>query len=371
MISDPPVTTSLNSYSAVVGFLLSRRLVRPSAVVHGRLHLQDASRRNRNVRVTVGGGRGCFVKTGADRHRRRTLCSEARTYRFLHRTLDPALARSLLVGLRVFDAAESVLVIDLVTGPTLRELQARSRRFPLRQLNRLGRSLGRLHRELLESGQLPDRCGIVDPFAFQLMQPKLGFIHTCSIANLDLIRIVQTSKDIRTGLETLAAYWKSTIVAAPCLIHGDMRLDNVCLGSEPASIFFVDWELAARGDPLLDAGMGLAELISHWLMSMPLPTGAEPADCMELAGVPVEALRAAARTFWRAYAAARGLKGDERATAFHMTILYAAAALIQLAFEHLQGTSRLTMHGLSHLQLSENLLARPIDGAAQLLGITT
>jgi aminoglycoside phosphotransferase (APT) family kinase protein len=131
----------------------------------------------------------------------------------------------------------------------------------------------------------------------------------------------------------------------------------------------VDWELAARGDPAWDVGSALAEFVSGWLMSVPLPTGADPAECLPLATLPLDSLKQAARRFWSAYAKGRGLAHSERAAVFRTTLLYAAARLIQLAYEHLQSVSKLTMHAVSHLQLSENLFGRPIDGAAQLLGI--
>ncbi|MDR3529839.1 MAG: phosphotransferase [Rhodopila sp.] len=359
----------MDSYADIVRFLLSRRLVRPSAIVRGRFSLHDASRRNSNVRVTLTPGRGYFIKTGADQQRRRTLRNEARTYRFLRRALEPAQAQSLLVGLRTYDEDASVLVLDYVDGPTLHDLRRRSGRFQLRRLARLGSDLGRLHRRLLGLGQFHEGCGVVAPFAFELEHPKRAFIDTCSAANHELIRIVQASPGIRAGLQVLTGSWPASLAAAPCLIHGDIRFENVCVETGKATLRIVDWELAARGDPLLDAGAVLAELISLWLMSVPLPTGAEPADCLPFASIPLADVQRAGRAFWKAYAAARRLTEDDRETGLRVAMMHAAARLIQLAFEHLQGESRLTMHAVSHLQLSENLFARPIDGAAHLLGI--
>ncbi|MFE6174540.1 phosphotransferase family protein [Streptomyces sp. NPDC056464] len=50
--------------------------------------------------------------------------------------------------------------------------------------------------------------------------------------------------------------------AAPALLHGDYRLDNVILGAgDPGRIAaIVDWEMAALGDPLADLGL----LLVYW-----------------------------------------------------------------------------------------------------------
>ncbi len=52
---------------------------------------------------------------------------------------------------------------------------------------------------------------------------------------------------------------------APCVIHGDWRLDNVVLDpAEPARIIGVlDWEMATLGDPLMDLGNALA----YWVQA--------------------------------------------------------------------------------------------------------
>ena len=50
--------------------------------------------------------------------------------------------------------------------------------------------------------------------------------------------------------------------AAPAILHGDYRLDNVILGADgPGRIAaIVDWEMAALGDPLADLGL----LLVYW-----------------------------------------------------------------------------------------------------------
>lgn len=359
----------MNSYAAVIDFLMARRLVHPAAIVRQRFRVYDVSRRNHNLQVEFDGGRGYFLKIGADPQRRSSLAQEAEAYGFLSSVLDSELSDSVLVKLRLFDAESSILVLDLLKSENLRALHLRLRRFVPGLAARLGRSLGRLHRRLLTARRLPRDCGFFYPLPFQLPRPTSEFINTCSAANLEFLRILQTSDHLCGALESLSSMWQRNVEAAACLIHGDIRLENCCVTLKPRTLRIIDWELAARGDPAWDTGAALADLLSGWLMSVPLPTGAEPAQCLPFADLPLDSLKRAGPAFWSEYAEGRGLTHSERADMLRTSVLYAAARLIQLAFEHLQSSHRLTMQAVSHLQLSDNLFRRPVDGAAQLLGI--
>ncbi|MFF6993979.1 phosphotransferase family protein [Streptomyces sp. NPDC008313] len=42
---------------------------------------------------------------------------------------------------------------------------------------------------------------------------------------------------------------------APCVVHGDYRLDNVLIGSDDRINAILDWEMSTLGDPLTDLGL--------------------------------------------------------------------------------------------------------------------
>jgi hypothetical protein len=353
----------VNSYRDIVEFLLARKLVsRPALIRHG-FRIEDVSRRNYNMRLEIAPDRGYFIKIGADADRSRTLEREAQTYRFLRSRAPGA---TLLPRLRLFDREASVVVLELLGRENLKDLCMRRRSFGTGRMRALGRSVGRLHRQLSMAG--PRRWGVFHPLPFHLTMPPKWFVETCSPASVELLRMVQGSPTLNYELAKMAECWNERVREEPHLVHGDLRLENCCIARRSKQIRIVDWELAGFGDPLWDAGAVLADLASSWLMSVPIPTGSEPADGIADAAIPIDMLRSAGREFWNAYAAARGLK-DERAQALLDATRYAAARLLQLAYEHLQGYAELTLHGVGHAQLSENLIRRPIDGAAQVLGI--
>jgi hypothetical protein len=279
------------------------------------------------------------------------------------------LCAALLPDFVMHEESASILVLRLVEPENLRDIHLRLGRFVTALAARLGTSLGQMHRHFLEFHRLPLGWRTFCPLPFFLMRPVLGFVSDCSAANLQMLKIVQQNHQLCAALDALAAHWRRRLGISSCLIHADLRLDNCCAAIRPARLHIVDWELASEGDPAWDAGTVLADYLSAWLMSVPLPAGADPCDCLPLATVPHDSLKRAARAFWFAYAGARRLDDEERAAELDATMRYAATRLLQLAYEHLQSEPMLTMHALCHLQVCDNLFAHSADGAAQLLGI--
>ena len=317
------------------------------------------------MRIEIARNRGYFVKIGMDVDRRTTLEREAHIYGLLRSRASGA---NVLPQLRLFDRSSSVLILEVVGREDLKSLCTRKREFGTGRMAVLGRGLGRLHRQLSSVGRAARSCGPFYPIPFRLTRPSKGFVETSSPANVEFLRTVQQSLTLNQELANLAKRWKLRLETGPCLVHGDLRLENCCLRPGSKRVCIVDWELAGFGDPLWDAGAVLADLASSWLMSAPIPTGSEPAAWIAHAAIPIDKLRSAGREFWEAYATARRLTHD-RAQALRDTILYASARLLQLAYESQQGYANLTLHAIGHAQLSENLMRRPIDGAAQVWGI--
>ncbi|WP_157658156.1 phosphotransferase family protein [Burkholderia ubonensis] len=382
IVSAPPeplrgdaIPPALDSYAALTRYLIARGLLAPASVVDGGFRMRDLSRRNQNLLVDGAGQGGLFVKIGTDRAHRAGLAHEAAVYRLLRSMLEPAHAERLLPVLVDHDPHAAVLVLGQVDRENLRDLHARLGRFVPALAARLGRELGRLHRALPREtwcghdGVRGIEEGGFYPLPFCLVTPMLGFVANCSAASLALLRLVQGNARLCAMLEALEATWRAHCADAPCLIHADLRLDNCCVHLRPLRLRIVDWELATDGDPAWDAGAVMADYVSAWLHSMPLPAGAEPSDCVPLAGIGHAALQDAMRAFFTAYAAARGLAGSWRTNELHACVRYAAARLLQLAYEQLQGAAQLTTHALGHVQLCENLLRRPEEGAAHFLGL--
>ena len=75
------------------------------------------------------------------------------------------------------------------------------------------------------------------------------------------------------------------------------------------------------------------------------------------------------RRFWQAYVRQMGLEDRVAWEWLLRSVCYAAARLVQTAFEQSQGAVQLTGNALCFLQVSLNMLQRPDEAAVHLLGI--
>ena len=84
------------------------------------------------------------------------------------------------------------------------------------------------------------------------------------------------SRDI-PGIDELRDRLARTIPesAAPAIVHGDYRLDNVLVTDEGELTAVLDWEMATLGDPLVDLGLMLV------YRENPVSGGGEPATSAE------------------------------------------------------------------------------------------
>jgi aminoglycoside phosphotransferase (APT) family kinase protein len=126
-----------------------------------------------------------------------------------------------------------------------------------------------------------------------------------------------------------------------------MKWANCLIAANPGADAwprFVDWEMAGWGDPLWDAAGILQEYLIAW---------ARAGRTAEQVAVPM-------RAFWTAYAA-----GDE---SLERALGYAAARMIQSAYEILKHEEEMTAAPIRLLQAALNILATPARAVALFFG---
>jgi Phosphotransferase enzyme family len=358
----------------VVPYLLRQGLVRPQTVVAGDVRVIDATRRNANYKVVSAGGPSYLLKQGVGPERATMVDGEAAVYRWMGADGGPTGGRfgRYLPRLCLHDPADHVLVLELVRdAPNLQEYHQRRGRCSPVLAAALGRALGTLHQLPGAPGAGEAGMGIVPrpaPWVLGIHRPDLPLYHSASQANLHLIATIQRFPQFGALLDALRGLWQPR-----ALVHCDMKWENVLVA--PASpggrrtIKLVDWEAAGWGDPCWDTGAVFGEYLGFWLLSIPI-TGVDPPDrFLELARYPLAQIQPAMRRFWQAYSRQVGLDGAAAREALLRSVCYAAARLVQTAFEQGQGAVQLTGNALCFLQVSLNMLQRPDEAAVHLLGI--
>jgi len=355
------------SHQRVAGYLLDRGLLSPTAVLDEELTVWDASSRNRNYRVQMRDGSGYLLKQGIGPDARATVANEAMVYNRL--SLADVELSGLLPAFGGYDPDEGLLVLALVRDAQDFHTHHLGGHFSVAPAAALGRALGLLHartRQLADDAHAQAGWATA-PWVLSLHRPDANIFRDVSAAGLELIRIVQRTEGFGDLLDDLRRSWEPA-----ALIHGDMKWSNVLVagaGTPQESVKLIDWESASIGDPGWDIGSALSQYLSFWLFSIPLTGGEAPERFPELAAYPLDAMKPALKACWIAYADAAGVAPN--AVEQHLTraVQMAAARLVQVAFEASQDQQQLLSSVVLHLQLAHNLLARPREAPAGLLGI--
>jgi hypothetical protein len=345
-------------FSEVVHYLLEHGVLTSEAVVDADVVVRDMTSRNHNFRVELSSGTGFHLKQGRDSLTRLGVTREASVYLEL-RQLNPRFAE-FMPDLRYFDDGAGVLLLDLVRdAEDLRTYHLRRKKFPAELGSAIGYALAILHGLTPPSGEYVP-CPY--PAFFNFYRPRLEIFRSASAANLQLIRIVQSSPDFCARLDALR-----TGLRREAMLHNDLKWDNILLS--PNGLRLVDWETAVFGDPAWDLGSVFGQYLSWWIFSMPVSGGGPAENFAELAAFPLASMKPAMNALWTAYFSTRGLGSDDTSRFLLRAVGMTAVRLLQSAFEASQFAAQLTSSDVLHLQLASNILERPVDACRHLLGL--
>ncbi len=253
---------------------------------------------------------------------------------------------------------------------TLTELHQSQRefRFPITVWTALGERLGELHRMLRKRPPVRARATPLVVWLGQVHRPTPRALSELSPARLKVLEILQTSRAITSGLDTLDDWWDASSV-----IHGDMRADNILVrtasGGVAEDIRIIDWEMHGVGDPAWDIAGCLEVLVEQWVMSYPegdedaVPPGATASER------PWVILQAASRAFWRGYLTTADAEDDWVETAGGKVARFAAARMVQTALEWTVQGAALPIPAVLLMQVSENVFANPVAACRELFAL--
>jgi aminoglycoside phosphotransferase (APT) family kinase protein len=344
--------------------LLRLGLISPSGVVRGDVAIEDTSSRNSNRRVSRPRGAHYLLKQTAGAGHDATVEREALAYRYLSKApgLAPHLPR--FYG---YDFREKVLILEHVRGMhDLAQHYASGGRVTVAVARRIGGILGALH--WLDAGALPGKLALPTepPWILSAHRPSLGTLREISAANLELIREVQAVPALCGLLDELPKEW-----VCRALIHMDLRWSNWLVPGPESSpgnsgIKLVDWETACLGDPRWDIGCTLADYLMWWVLEV--PGAGSDGSARGPSGAALERVQHAIRAFWTQYCRAARIEDSAYRGFLLVSLRYAAARLIQSAYERHQSALRLDKFGVTLLQLSLNMLQHPEAALHRLCG---
>ena len=355
---------------------MRRGLITAADVINGTLAIRNVSRRNHVFAVSREAGECYLLKQGIGRDRISTIELEASVYERLGRNSGSTDFTRYLPRSYGYDPKEHVLIVQfLKDGEDLRQYCTKRHQLPARIGAELGCALATLHRtNWSRGGQANHRLdsGPKPPWVLSQVRPDLKTLCRSSAGTIELFKVLQGFSDFRKHLDRLRDEWK-----VESFIHFDLRWDNCIIVPRAASngadedmgLRIVDWELAGRGDPRWDVGAVFANFLSFWLSGVSVTGDSPPDQYLDAAEMPLERLQPAIRAFWSSYAREMEMSQAASRAWLLKAVEYAAANLVQTAVEWVRELAQLAGTIICLLQLSVNMLQRPKQAAAHLLGI--
>jgi hypothetical protein len=364
---------------SVVPFLLECGLIDPGWIVEGMLGIRSLARRNRNLRIEGPDGRGFLLKQPHDSAGGELLRRERAFHEFCRDEpaavpVTPFLptlvhSRDVPVAL-VFERIAWAVTMDATWSvgaiPGLAIAAARA----------LGRALATLHRAFGRSDPRHEsRLAWLPrdvPSVLDLHRPSPALLATVSPANVETLRILQSSEVLGDHLDRLRGCW-----LPEALIHGDIRPDNVLVRAprdaeapDRLELWITDWEMVQVGDPAWDLAGALQGVLVAWVTSIPLADDADFGEMADRARLPLVDLHTTTRAMWAGYRDGGAIDSDGAEILLRRAVSFVVARLIQSAWELAAESDRLADHAALLLQVAENLAADPVRGRLELLGLT-
>jgi thiamine kinase-like enzyme len=352
----------------VVPYLQGRGYLTTSGAALDGITIEDASRRNSNLKFLRRRGMSYFLKQARDADAAAHLAHEAAIYQLLRANVCRDSFGRCVPQFLGYDSNKHILVLEFIRrSHSLREHHDLKRRFPAALSAAVAHALAGLHRLPKDDPVLRSSHG--PPWIFSLHRPALRHWRGLSSANLKVIEIIQGNPEFCRLLDDLQQDWRND-----AFIHFDAKWDN-CIVLEPSApeyargLRIVDWELAGLGDACWDVGSVLADYLSLWRSSVLVLDNQAPEYPLVDGQCRLERMQPAMRAFWRTYV--RCMQHDPAVAndLLVRTVRFAAVRLLQTAVERAQVSPEITSNIVGNVQFSLNILRRPLEAIVHLFGI--
>lgn len=351
--------------SEVLSYIRERNLLDGKDLVEGEVRVFNASRRNRNFRIVNSRGISLFLKEGGLQGIS-SIAREAAVYSMLQPFDASPLNYKYAPRMLDYNPDRDILVLELCENALdLREYQRLRKVAGYRAASMVGKALALLHQSIPLTKAL-DLLGESAPGVLDVDKPGIALLCDFSGSSIDLIRMVQSSKELLEQLDAMRNDWKSD-----SLVHNDVRMDNILTaGNGPApGIVIVDWETASCGDAAWDVGAAIADYLSLWLLSIPIAGRQSPEKLAHLAASPLSVVQAPIAALWYAYLEESKMTIGMENQFLLRVVRYCGLKLIQSAIEMVQNSAHWNLTAVALLQVATNMMLRPEDASKTLLGL--
>lgn len=257
----------------------------------------------------------------------------------------------------------------------------------------MGAALASLHRATYQRTDYlerldPDRPGCehvrAPDYRHELGHLTPSIFQRVSIEALEFYELYQRTSDLSGAIAELEKDARSC-----CLIHGDLKFNNILLHDHWASwapqrlpaaplslrlsdglgvVRLIDWEQWAWGDPAFDVGALVADYLRAWLRSLILSSGVDLTLALRMAAVPLELIQPSLQALLQAYTAQFPEIVDHHPDFFDRVFQFAGVGLIGMIQAKLHYYEPFDIAERSMLQVAKSLLCQPEAAREMLVG---
>lgn len=315
------------------------------------------SGRNIVAEVSLEGGRDVVLKQGRTRgsadegallnEGRFHLCAESR--RLGER--EGYLARC-----RYHDREADILIFDKIAGTeSLGDRVERSGELSPRTSRTIGAAIGAVHAATSDGARDVTTLGAdIGSLVPQVLEVGPEDLAGLSAGEIELVRLVQGDPSLAEALAALAEGWRRQ-----CLVHGDLRADNVLVprGREEPAVL-IDWELTRYGDPACDLGSLIGDVVRSCLDRVRPSEGAVREWTRPAAGM-LARLSPALSSLWEGYRSTAQRLADPRPSLPVLAVAHAGVFLLHRTAAGAQGLGGLGPREYVYAGMARRLVLDP------------
>lgn len=374
--------TFILSSENVLQYLIEQKLCSKQQVP---LQIKPKLCKNFNLLVTFSNDQYLLVKQEphAGEEASDGFIKEWRIQEFLQQFPEASYIQPLISEAIHFDLQHSIIVFNYLNDYCdLSDFYAKERIFPVAIASAIGASLATVHRTTIESKQYKnffsqeceDPSMDIPNFLGGLERIEPEIFGVVSADNIKFFELFQRYDSLTQAIAQLNTAFESC-----CLMHNDLKLNNILLHNEWQQVSaksatnivrLIDWENCTWGDPAYDLGTIIASYLKIWLESLAISTAIDIESALRLAITPLEQLQPSIAALTKAYLDSFPEIIERRPDFLKRVVQFSGYGLIEKIKARIQYQEPFGNTGICMLQVAKTLLCRPMQSIPTVFGIT-
>lgn len=313
------------------------------------------------------------------------LINEWRIQEFLQKFPEASYIQRLISEAIHFDSQRSIIVFNYLNDYCdLSDFYTKECIFPVTIASAIGASLATVHRTTIDSKQYKnffsreceDPSMDIPNFLGGLERIEPEIFGVVSADNLKFFELFQRYDSLTQAIAQLNTTFESC-----CLMHNDLKLNNILLHNEWEQVLLeaeqssnivrlIDWESCTWGDPAYDLGTIIASYLKIWLESLAISTAIDVESALRLAITPLEQLQPSITALTKAYLDNFPEIMQRRPDFLKSVVQFSGYGLIEKIKARIQYQEPFGNTGICMLQVAKTLLCRPMQSIPTVFGTT-